>query len=284
MHKKTRRIIVFTDLDGTLLNHRDYTFEEARPALARLKKEQIPLIACTSKTRREVEFLRDKLTNDDPFIVENGGGIFFPHDYQRFTIPEALGISVYKSIMLGVPYARIRRFIENIRPTIALEGFGDWGVSELMERTGLSLDAAILAKDREFTEPFLMHNQGQFEELSHAARNEGISITRGGRFLHFIGEGSDKGAAVNIVKSIFAANWKSHVISIGLGDSLNDVSMLRQVDIPVMIPHADGGYEDIALPGLIQAPLPGSRGWNTALTNILDTLYTKGDKHLKTMY
>ena len=284
MHKKTRRIIVFTDLDGTLLNHRDYTFEEARPALARLKKEQIPLIACTSKTRREVEFLRDKLTNDDPFIVENGGGIFFPHDYQGFTIPEALGISAYKSIMLGVPYAKIRRFIENIRPAIALEGFGDWGVSEVMDRTGLSLEAAILAKEREFTEPFLMHDLGHLEELTLTARVEGLSITRGGRFLHLIGAASDKGVAVNIVKSIFASNWNTHILSVGLGDSLNDVSMLRQVDIPVLVPHDDGVYEDIALPGLIQAPLPGSSGWNTALTTILDTLDTKGDKHLKTMY
>ena len=222
-----------------------------------------------------MELLRSRLDNDDPFIVENGGGIFFPRDYEGFTIPEAMGISAYKSIMLGVPYAKIRHFIETIRPTIALEGFGDWGIPELMERTGLSLEAAILAKEREFTEPFDLKERARLEELTHAAAHEGISITQGGRFLHFIGEGSDKGTAVNIIKSIFSANWKTNIFSIGLGDSLNDVTMLGQVDIPVLIPHEDKSFEDIELPGIIRAQFPGSLGWNASLTEILHTLPDK---------
>jgi len=31
--REPRRLIVFTDLDGTLLNHGDYSWEAARPAL-----------------------------------------------------------------------------------------------------------------------------------------------------------------------------------------------------------------------------------------------------------
>lgn len=281
MLKKTRHTIVFTDLDGTLLNHRDYAFDDARPALARIKYLRIPLIICTSKTRREVEFLRKDLQIDDPFIVENGGGIFFPRNYQGFLIPEAMGVSEFKSIMLGVPYAKIRHFIEVIRPLIPLSGFGDWDIADIMARTGLSLEAATMAKEREFTEPFHMHDPGQLEELNRAARKEGISITRGGRFLHFIGQGSDKGAAVNIVKSIFTANWKAHVFTLGLGDTTNDIAMLKQVDIPVLIPHDDGSYENIDLPGLIRAPSPGSSGWNRALTTLLDALEDKVIRHSK---
>jgi len=275
MRKKTRRVIVFTDLDGTLLNHHDYAYEDAKPALARIRTAQIPLIICTSKTRREVESLRKELDNHDPFIVENGGGIFFPGDYHGFTIPESMGVSGYKSIMLGVPYAKIRHFIEAVRPEISVNGFGDWGVEEIMERTGLGLEAAAMAKEREFTEPFLIEDPKRLEDLAGAARNEGIQITRGGRFLHFIGIASDKAAAVDIVKATFAANWKAPLLTIGLGDSLNDFSMLGRVDIPVLIPHDDGSYESIDLPGLIRAPFPGSRGWNTALTNILDTIETR---------
>jgi len=71
-------ILVFTDLDGSLLNHDDYSFEEARPALDRLRKAKIPLIFVTSKTCREVEPLQNRLGLREPFIVENGGGIFVP--------------------------------------------------------------------------------------------------------------------------------------------------------------------------------------------------------------
>ena len=48
------RLIVFTDLDGTLLDHDDYSFEAARPALAKLETLNIPVILTTSKTATEV--------------------------------------------------------------------------------------------------------------------------------------------------------------------------------------------------------------------------------------
>ncbi|MCG7852909.1 MAG: HAD hydrolase family protein, partial [Methanosarcinaceae archaeon] len=49
------KYVVFTDLDGTLIDHDTYSYKAARPALAALKKQGIPLIFCTSKTRAEIE-------------------------------------------------------------------------------------------------------------------------------------------------------------------------------------------------------------------------------------
>lgn len=63
---------VFTDLDGTLLDHETYSWEAARPALERLELSGIPWILVTSKTRAEVELWRKQLGNRHPFIIENG--------------------------------------------------------------------------------------------------------------------------------------------------------------------------------------------------------------------
>ena len=49
------KIIVFTDLDGTLLHPRTYSFEAAMPALKLIKEKDVPLILCSSKTRAEIE-------------------------------------------------------------------------------------------------------------------------------------------------------------------------------------------------------------------------------------
>ncbi|MBU2026134.1 MAG: hypothetical protein KJ814_00740, partial [Proteobacteria bacterium] len=62
------------------------------------------------------------------------------------------------------------------------------------------------------------------------------------------------------------------VIAIGLGDSENDLPMLREVDIPVLIPHPERGYLDVSLPGMILAKEPGSRGWNEVVELLLDRL------------
>jgi mannosyl-3-phosphoglycerate phosphatase len=48
--------------------------------------------------------------------------------------------------------------------------------------------------------------------------------------------------------------------------------MLKSVDIPILIPHADGTYEEIDLPNLTRADHPGSRGWNETILNELNRL------------
>jgi len=73
--------VIFTDLDGTLLDAETYSYEAARPALAMLKKRQIPVVLCTSKTRAETEAIARRLGLKHPFIVENGGAIFIPQGY-----------------------------------------------------------------------------------------------------------------------------------------------------------------------------------------------------------
>jgi mannosyl-3-phosphoglycerate phosphatase len=80
-----KKKIVFTDLDGTLLDYSTYSFQKALPALSALKQADIPLVICSSKTKTEIEYYRDRLENHHPFISENGGGIFIPMDYFDFT-------------------------------------------------------------------------------------------------------------------------------------------------------------------------------------------------------
>ncbi|HLF86164.1 MAG TPA: HAD hydrolase family protein, partial [Nitrospiria bacterium] len=75
-----------TDLDGTLLHPKTYSFDAARPALTLIKERRIPLILCSSKTRGEIELYRKWLGNQHPFISENGGGIFIPRGYFESTI------------------------------------------------------------------------------------------------------------------------------------------------------------------------------------------------------
>ncbi len=75
---QTTRLVIFTDLDGSLLDAETYRYNAARAALEELTACQVPLVLCTSKTRAEVEPLRQELGNTDPFIVENGGASIFP--------------------------------------------------------------------------------------------------------------------------------------------------------------------------------------------------------------
>jgi len=82
------KIVIITDLDGTLLHPRTYSYEAARSALQLIRELRIPLIFCSSKTRVEIEVYRKKLNNHHPFISENGGEYLFPQiTFHSLSVP-----------------------------------------------------------------------------------------------------------------------------------------------------------------------------------------------------
>ncbi len=270
-----RRLIIFTDLDGSLLNHGDYSWEAARPALNRIRELDIPLVICTSKTRQEVKVIQYEIGIQGPFIVENGGGIIFPQEFRAIQIGSAIITDNYRCIPLGLSYARIRSFIKEVSKDFSIRGFGDMSAEEVSQRTGLPIEKATLAKEREFTEPFILEHEEELKSLSKTANLKGFAITRGGRFFHCMGYGNDKGGAVRRVSEAFSRHWQTKAVSMGFGDSPNDFPLLKAVDIPVLIPHEDGNIEEFDLPGRISAPFPGSRGWNEAALKIIDNMSMK---------
>src|ERR687890_869303 len=74
--------VVFTDIDGTLVDINTAEYGKKTNELIRIMKEKnIPLILTSAKTRLEQNKIREDLGLSDPFIVENGGAIVIPKGY-----------------------------------------------------------------------------------------------------------------------------------------------------------------------------------------------------------
>jgi mannosyl-3-phosphoglycerate phosphatase len=262
---------VFTDLDGSLLDHHTYSFANARPALERIREQGIPLVFITSKTRPEVEMLQTAMGIREPFIVENGAAIFFPDQYRDWRIDAGFRQPPYTVIQLGAGYPEIRGFVQRVKPGFNIQGFGDLSAEDIERLTGLSPKQAGLAKQREFTEPFLMEDDARIIDLQRAAEANGLKVTRGGRFYHLMGSRQDKGIALRRTVWVFLQNTHQRLLTIGLGDSANDLGMLESVDIPILIPHPDGSYEKLDLPNIKRARRPGSIGWSETILDVLKT-------------
>lgn len=269
--------VIFTDLDGTLLDER-YSFRAAEGALALIEERGIPLVICSSKTRAEIELYRRKLNNQHPFIAENGGGVFVPRGY----FPADTGLSGFmviaeadcQVIRLGMEYAELRRAMEELRGEgFEVKGFGDMSVEEVSRLTGLSLEEATASKKRNFDEPFLFRgDRVQLPLLYRAIRKKGLRFTEG-RFFHILGE-SDKGKAVTLLSALYRAKH-SEIVTIGIGDSPNDIPMLKSVNYPIIVKHPDGTFDPrIHLGWVIKADGVGPEGWNKAVTAILSCLGT----------
>jgi mannosyl-3-phosphoglycerate phosphatase len=268
----TPAIVLFTDLDGTLLDSTTYSFEPARPALRKLKDLGIPLIICSSKTRLEIERYRQEFDSLDPFVAENGGGIFIPKGYFPVGIagPETRieERGDYEVISLGTAYPALRQAVEQLRREgFRMKGFGDMAPEEVAQITGLTLVEAALARERDFDEPFVLEGPADFEALQEHIERLGLRLTKGALY-HILGE-NDKGKAVAIL-SDFYRRARGSIVTIGLGDSLNDASMLERVDYPVLLQRPDGSHDPgISLPNLIRAEGAGPSGWNKAIMRLL---------------
>ena len=270
---KTEQIIVFTDLDGTLADYHTYSYEEALPALDALKKNDIPLIICSSKTRAEIEKFRLRLDNTHPFISENGGAIFIPLDYFSFEFPYTREDSNYRIIEFGTPYHKIRGTLQKMQSEFpdTVRGFGDISAQEVANLCEIPSDEGVLAKEREYDEPFLLEDKKILEKIQELAEKDHLRIIQGGRFFHLIGE-NDKGKSVSYLTDISRRAYEG-IKTIGIGDSQNDLPMLQVVDYPVLVKKPDGSHDtNITLDNLIRSPGKGPVGWNFSVLELLEKL------------
>ena len=266
-------LLVFTDLDGTLLEHETYSFEAAIPAINALKEKNIPLIFCTSKTRAEIEEIQFQLKNIHPFISENGGAIFIPKGYFSHKFHITREDANHLIIELGTPYTKLRVVFNQMCTHLPgkLRGFGDLTLKEVADLCGFSPSHAILAKKREYDEPFILEDKTAEGLLQEMASSSNLKINRGGRFYHLTGP-NDKGRAVLLLKDIYKQQ-SARIKTVALGDSLNDLPMLKVSDYPILVKKPDGSYDpSIMLDNLILAPESGPTGWCEAMLNLLNKL------------
>ncbi len=268
-----RQFVIFTDLDGTLMDHDTYEFQEAETALEVLRGQSIPVIICSSKTRAEIEVCRRRMGLKAPFIVENGAAIFIPRDMLNLRGESFVARGGYDILELGAPYAVLRNTWETIKSAerFRMRGFSEMTVEEIGELTGLSIEEARLAAMREYSEPFVFSDTAErLQRFERLVEQKGLRMTKGGRFYHLLGQ-NDKGKAVQLLKKLYAQTYpRTKLWAVGLGDSANDIPMLKQVDMPVVIRKKTGQWEDLQGIGpVVQSAKPGPKGWAEEVLRIV---------------
>lgn len=252
-------LLVFTDLDGTLISHTDYSWEAARPALARLKKIGAGVVLASSKTAPEMAAIRRDLGLEGwPAIVENGAGLLAEN---CTATPENDAYRALRKVLAKIPATLRDQFC----------GFGDMDVAEVAKCTGLSADAATMAKQRAFSEPGLWSGSPTHRRaFLHALASQGVTAREGGRFLT-LSFGQTKADQMAKIISQFTPRC-----TVALGDAPNDIEMLEAADFGFIIanPHHDPlpVLSDEATGRITRTTNGGPEGWNTALLDLITRL------------
>ncbi|MCL7943992.1 HAD-IIB family hydrolase [Marinobacter sp. ATCH36] len=258
------RLIVFSDLDGTLLDHYNYDWSAARPALERLAAGGIPVVLNSSKTAGEVRVVRDDMGNASPFIVENGAAVIIPAN--------CFGPGPEHVETFGACREEILAVLAQLRDEgFQFRSFSDMSAAELARHSGLSESAAELAKDRVGTEPLLWEgDEASLDDFRQKLAAQNCRLVQGGRFLHAMGI-FDKADGVRFLLGKYEGQYAAEkIIAIALGDSPNDQYMLKEADIAVIIKGVQS--DRVSLPSqsrAIRSIKEGPAGWNECVLNLL---------------
>ncbi len=266
----SKQVIIFTDLDGTLLDHHTYDYSPAIPALKKIQSLEIPLILTSSKTSSEIFDLQNELQITYPAITENGGGVWLPQNQ----FPESKDLPVQ-----SISYEKILTILNEMPSSLRsqFDGFCDWSTEEVAQKTGLPLEAAKRAATRQWSIPGLWNGTDQdFEKFAHYITSQNLKITRGGRFTHIMGNTS-KGDMLLWLKQLYQKkNVNKTILTIALGDAPNDRSMLEVADYSFIIPNVKGEKLEIlpehASGKIAYAKRPGPEGWNDSILTFLNEL------------
>lgn len=234
----SEQTIIFTDLDGTLMDHYTYKSTEALPLLKQLKQANIPVILTTSKTFSEVIEIQNNLAINAPLIIENGAAVLLPK--RIFNVQPKNTKEENEYWIKSFCFSR-QHWLDVIDNSPAhfkehYQGFSTISVKALAEITGLNEADAARAKDRQYGEPIhWVGDEKNKAEFIQYLEHKGATILHGGRFFHVSGK-SDKGKALqwltNCYQQVFNFN---KVTTVALGDGKNDIAMLDAADIAVQI-------------------------------------------------
>ncbi len=274
------RHLIFTALEGALVDPQTDSFSGAEEALSELERRKIAFVLLTARTREEIDPIRRKMGHNHPFVTENGGGIFFPDGYFSLRIPGCVRTARYLSIAQGRPYAEVCEALDDIAEecAVGVAGFHHMSLREIADNAGLRPRSAELARAREFDEPFYFTSADDkaIARFVEAARARGFDTRRGQTFWHLSAR-CDAARAVRTLAHLFREATHIKLRLVGIGGGEQDLPWLRAVDHAVLLPDSREAAKPSEHPQetpdrirtIAMGDAPGAIGWNKAILNII---------------
>lgn len=272
MRPYTMQKVIFTDIDGTLLDSYFPDLNRAKKLVEKTLQNGIHLILCSSKTELEQDLIRSNIQLKEPFIVENGGATIIPLGYfKKSKFNHSKKFQNKYIIETGGSSSKIRSLLKKIRTKhkINFKGTSDLSIAELSKITKLSEDYAKRMIKRKYSETIVQIDSKDMPNFVINVEELGLKVIPGGQYFD-ITLGNDKGTAAKILMDIFRKEYENNVIFFGIGDSKNDESMLSLMNLPILVQKSDTSWQNLRIDSLQKVNGIGTKGWEVALEIILN--------------
>ena len=261
-----QKVLIFSDLDGTLLNRDTFSFDEIKNYILYLISNDISLIPNSSKTKEEINEFNKKLGEDLPYIVENGAAIFDLHLINS-NFPEEIVLSREIEEILSI-------FNEKIPKNLVskLKFLHNLDLSDQMKILGLSKEKIRNALKRKYSIPLLFNgNISEKREIKNLVKSAGLTLQEGGRVINLCDNVSKSTAMKKVVK-LFNKISNDKLTTIAVGDNFNDLEMLKNSDIPCLVFNDKFTLETININNCLVSKKSAPEGWEEIVKLALDKI------------
>ena len=261
-----QKVLIFSDLDGTLLNRDTFSFDEIKNYILYLISNDISLIPNSSKTKEEINEFNKKLGEDLPYIVENGAAIFDLHLINS-NFPEEIVLSREIEEILTI-------FSEKIPKNLVskLKFLHNLDLSDQMKILGLSKEKIRNALKRKYSIPLLFNgNISEKREIKNLVKSAGLTLQEGGRVINLCDNVSKSMAMKKVVK-LFNKISNDKLTTIAVGDNFNDLEMLKNSDIPCLVFNDKFTLETININNCLVSKKSAPEGWEEIVKLALDKI------------
>ena len=255
-------LIIFTDLDGSLLHRDNFKFDEIKDYIKNLIDNGVIIIPNTSKTEKEIEEFIKELGKELPFISENGSSI---HGLNLINanFPNKIILSRDKEELIKIFDSKVP---DNLKAKCNF--ISEMNSKQQNDIFGLQGNNLKNALNRKYTIPFLFEGDNlEKNKLLKILKSSSLTMQEGGRVLN-LGDKTDKVKSMNQVLKIYR-KVENKIKVIGVGDNFNDLDMLRNCDIPCLVFNDQFKQDQININNLIFSNKPSPEGWADVIKTAL---------------
>ena len=260
--KEKFKVVIFTDLDGSLLHRDTFKFDTIKNYISSLVDEGIIIIPNSSKTEKEIENFNEELGVDLPYISENGSSIhglnLINHNF-----PNKIILSREKEELQKIFNEKIPEQLKD--KCIQISKMNKKEQEKIFGQKDSKLKDAL---NRKYTLPFLFRgDKNEKNKLLKILNSNSLTLQEGGRVLNLC-DNINKVKSMNRVIKILKKT-EDKIKTIAVGDNYNDLDMLKNCDIPCLVFNDKFKLDQIKIDNLIFSNEASPEGWADVIKKAL---------------
>ena len=260
-----QKILIFTDLDGSLLHRDTFKFDPIKDYILSLVNQGIIIIPNSSKTEREIEKFNEELGVKLPYISENGSSIQ-GLNLINANFPNKIVLSREKEELIKIFNDKVPEQLKD--KCIEISKINKKKQEKIFGQKDDNLKNAL---NRKYTLPFLFKgDKTEKNKLSKILSSSSLTLQEGGRIVNLC-DNINKVKSMNKVIKILKKT-EDRIKSIAVGDNYNDLEMLKNCDIPCLVFNDKFKLDQINIDNLIFSNKPSPEGWADVIKKALDKL------------